>query len=542
MPNRRTLFAALALALPAVVAADPGPLVIVGGALDPGNEAIYRAILDRRLPGKPICVLPTASGRPKRAMTSYVRDFRRYGGPGAAQGMAITTEKAQRVADPKTITRLDACGGVFFTGGDQSRIADVLRPGGDSSPADVAIRRLWSRGGVVAGTSAGAAMMSDPMIGGGSSSEAFERGVTPQEKSLGVWVRDGMGFLPAALIDQHCLARGRLGRLLVAAAEDGVRRFGLCIDEDTALVVEGRVARVIGASGVAVLDLAATSRPEGDHGFHDGRLWLLGDGDQVDLESGRATPDRRKEPWVPELLEPIATPQDPWVQDAFHRFLISFSGSATGSAILGEGPSSLRLRKGEAFATFSTGSKGPRASNLFAGPIEIDWLPEKTAEEGRVERCHLIEHTRRPPMNADDYAALGPGLETWLVEVFDGALYNQLLGVRVEEVRRDYGRLRLHFKPEILRPGGVVHGGAIASLIDTAAALAIFSRLTEPPRSTATIDLHVHYLEAVFDEDLIAEAAIRRRGRSIVFVTVEVTTVSGTVVAHGELSFRVITT
>ena len=144
-------------------------------------------------------------------------------------------------------------------------------------------------------------------------------------------------------------------------------------------------------------------------------------------------------------------------------------------------------------------------------------------------------------MNADDYAPLGPGLERWLVEAFDGALYNRLLGVRVEEVRRDYGRLRMPFKPELLHPGGVVHGGAIASLIDSAAALAVFSRLTEPPRSSATVDLHVHYLEAVIDEDLIAEAAIRRRGRSIVFVTVEVATASGKVVAHGELSFRVVT-
>ena len=143
-------------------------------------------------------------------------------------------------------------------------------------------------------------------------------------------------------------------------------------------------------------------------------------------------------------------------------------------------------------------------------------------------------------MNAEDYAPLGAGLEKWLIEAFDGTHYNRLLGVHVEEVRRDYGRLRLRFKPELLQPGGVIHGGAIASLIDTAAALAIFSRLPEPPRSSATIDLHVHYLEAVVDEDLIAEAAIRRRGRSIAFVTVEVTTASGTVVAHGELSFRVV--
>ncbi len=535
-PLSALAFAAAALVSPVV--ADPGPLVIIGGALDPDNEAIYRAILDRRLPGKPICVLPTASGRPKRSMKSYVKDFRRYGGPGAGAGVAITTTRAERAAAPGIVRRLEGCGGFFFTGGDQSRIADVLRPGGEPSPADAAIRRVRNRGGVVAGTSAGAAMMSDPMIGGGSSSEAFEHGVTPKEDALGVWMRDGMGFLAPALVDQHCLARGRIGRLLVALAEDGMRRFGLCVDEDTALVVDGRQGRVIGASGVAVLDLGATSRSESGRGFRDGRLWLLGDGDRIDLEAGAARPDPDKQAWAAETLETVATPGDPWVGDAFHRFVVSLAGSAVADATLAAGPTSLRLLKGDDFAAFSS-AEGAR--HLFAGPLTIDWLPAADDGDHGADRCHLIDDSRNPKMNADDYAPLGPGLDTWLVEAFDGALYNRLLGVNVEEVRRDYARLRLHFKPELLHPGGVVHGGAIASLIDTAAALAIFSRLTEPPRASATIDLHVHYLEAVIDEDLIAQAAIRRRGRSIVFVTVEVTTASGTVVAHGELSFRVVT-
>lgn len=143
-------------------------------------------------------------------------------------------------------------------------------------------------------------------------------------------------------------------------------------------------------------------------------------------------------------------------------------------------------------------------------------------------------------MSPDDYQALGPEHERILTGIFSGARYPRLLGMQVEEARRDYGRMRLVFKPELHHPGGVVHGGAIASLIDTVAALAIYSGLDQPPRSSATIDLHVHYLSAVFDEDLIAEAAVRRRGRSIVFVTVEVASASGKAVAHGELSFKVV--
>lgn len=144
-------------------------------------------------------------------------------------------------------------------------------------------------------------------------------------------------------------------------------------------------------------------------------------------------------------------------------------------------------------------------------------------------------------MNADDHASLDPGLENKLTAVFGGARFVQLLGMQVEEIRRDYGRLRLIFKPELHHPGSIVHGGAIASLIDTAAAMAIYSGLDKPPRSSATIDLHVHYLEAVVDEDMIAQAVIRRRGRSIVVVAVDVATASGRQVAHGELSFQVVT-
>ncbi len=530
----RTLSAALLATLPAV--ADPGPLVIIGGALDPDNEAVFRAILDRGLAGKPICVLPTASGRPKRSMTSYVEEFQGYGGPDAGAGVAITAKRPGRAADPKVAGRLEGCGGVFFTGGDQSRIVDALRPGAEPTAADRAIRELWQRGGVVAGTSAGAAMMSDPMIGGGSSNEAFKHGVTEQENALGVWVRDGMGFLPSALVDQHCLERGRLGRLIVAVAERSGRRLGLCVDEDTAVAVDGSQARVIGASGVAVLDLEA-ARAAAGRGFRDGRLWLLGDGDRFDLESGRATPASDKQPWEPESAEPLASflPAEPWMRDAFHRFLVDFVGSTAGSAVLGNGPGRVRLRTADGFRARSRDGDEPRA--LFAGPIELDWLPEAA---GGGESCNLVLDSRREPMNADDFQPLEPEHERRLNAAFNGAHYGRLLGMQVEEIRRDYGRLRLRFKPELLHPGGVVHGGAIASLIDTAAALAIFSGLDGPPRSSATVDLHVHYLEAAADEDLIAQAAIRRRGRSIVVVTVDVASASGTAVAHGELSFRVV--
>ncbi|MEM9557411.1 MAG: cyanophycinase [Acidobacteriota bacterium] len=275
---------------PSSSASDPRTptLVLVGGALARENDAVYETILDARLPGRPLCVLPTASGEPDASMASYLEDFRARGGADAAIGLRVTRDDAARAADPDVVRTLAACGGFFFTGGDQSRIVDVFRPGGVDTPALEAIRSVLAAGGVVAGTSAGAAMPSDPMIGAGSSADALRHGVVcddpDQEGPPGVWLRDGLGLLPGLLVDQHFLARGRLGRLLVAAvASDQV---GLGIDENTALVITDpgtprARGRVLGPAFVVVLE-----PPRGEPSSRRGDaidLWLLADGDSITL-------------------------------------------------------------------------------------------------------------------------------------------------------------------------------------------------------------------------------------------------------------------
>ena len=112
------------------------------------------------------------------------------------------------------------------------------------------------------------------------------------------------------------------------------------------------------------------------------------------------------------------------------------------------------------------------------------------------------------------------------------------MGLRFEEIRRGYARARLPYRPELLQGGGVVHGGAIAMVIDSAVIGAVFSLFAERPRRVATIDLHVHYLDAVVDEDVIAEARVRRQGKSIVFVEIDAQTNAGREVAHGEVSCK----
>jgi uncharacterized protein (TIGR00369 family) len=128
-----------------------------------------------------------------------------------------------------------------------------------------------------------------------------------------------------------------------------------------------------------------------------------------------------------------------------------------------------------------------------------------------------------------------------VADSFHEAAFPRWLGLRCEEVRLGYARLRLPFRPELKQGGGVVHGGAIASAIDTVVIAAVLSTSRERPRRLATIDLHVHFLDSVRDLDIVAEARVRRRGGSVVFVEVNVRSSDEREIAHGEVSCRIST-
>ncbi len=143
------------------------------------------------------------------------------------------------------------------------------------------------------------------------------------------------------------------------------------------------------------------------------------------------------------------------------------------------------------------------------------------------------------PPDPRSFPEIDPKLAARLAEVFDDTAYHRLLGLVIEEVRLEYARVLLPYSGEIEQPRGAVHGGALASAIDTAAALATFSGLGKKPKRIATIDMHLHFMQAVRGEDVIVEAVVRRRGQSVVFSSVEARTTSGKVAAHGEVSFFV---
>lgn len=113
-----------------------------------------------------------------------------------------------------------------------------------------------------------------------------------------------------------------------------------------------------------------------------------------------------------------------------------------------------------------------------------------------------------------------------------------LVGLQIEAVTPDYCRIRLPFRPELRTVTNLVHGGAIATLIDGAGVIAVWSNVDPMPSRGATINLLVSYLSAAQAVDLIAEARVIRRGRSVVFADVDVTTPTGERIAKGSVTYK----
>ncbi len=222
-----------------------GPLVIIGGAEDKkGSCKILRELVQLAGGSRArLVVLTVASDYPTEVGAEYEQVFTHLG---ARQVQVLDLRRREQATDEALLAAIEDATGVFFTGGDQLRITNLL--GG--SPADQALHRRHEEGMVLGGTSAGAAMMSGTMIVEGASE------ATPRVGN--VTIGPGMDFLHGAIIDQHFGQRGRSGRLLSALAQYP-HLLGVGIDEDTALVVQEDAFRVIGSGAVSVLDAGSAT-------------------------------------------------------------------------------------------------------------------------------------------------------------------------------------------------------------------------------------------------------------------------------------------
>ncbi len=221
-----------------------GVVMPIGGAEDKvGRMTVLREVV--RLAGGAgarIVVISTASSLGDEITHAYLQIFSSLG---VAEVLGIRPESRAQAADADLVAAVDACTAVFMTGGNQVKLAAIVV----GTPLGDAIRAAHRRGALVAGTSAGASILSTHMVSLGAG------GATPKFRMS--QVSEGLGLLPAAIVDQHFTQRNRFGRLLALVAGNPAQ-LGIGIDEDTAAVIgpHGRL-EVKGRGVVTVMDGSA---------------------------------------------------------------------------------------------------------------------------------------------------------------------------------------------------------------------------------------------------------------------------------------------
>lgn len=261
--------------------ADPaGPLLIIGGHEDKDGDRRILAELARLLDGGRLVIATVASHEPDGYFDAYREAF---GALGVTDLVELYVHERSDSSSREALEKLDGAAGVFFTGGDQLRISSQI---GDT-PVERRILEMHRNGGVIAGTSAGASVMSETMLVKGPSAESYRIGE--------LHMAPGLGLMRHVIIDQHFAERGRYGRLLGAVAHNP-RLLGVGVDEDTALLVRGDEGRVLGAGAVYVVDgeeashsNIAEARADRALSIFDVRMHVLSSGDRFDFASRRPT-------------------------------------------------------------------------------------------------------------------------------------------------------------------------------------------------------------------------------------------------------------
>jgi cyanophycinase len=217
-----------------------GQLIIIGGAEETTGECqILREFVRRSGGGNArIAILTAASSIPQEVGQEYVEIFERLG---ASHAQVIDTRTQEDANTLELIRTVAHATGIFFTGGDQARIVRSMK----GTILEDALHKRYADGAIVAGTSAGAAVMPNTMIVEGASATNPRIDV--------VAMGPGLGFLPNVVIDQHFAQRGRLGRLLSALLQNP-KMLGCGIDENTAMIVKGNEVEVMGEGAVTVVD------------------------------------------------------------------------------------------------------------------------------------------------------------------------------------------------------------------------------------------------------------------------------------------------
>ena len=218
-----------------------GPVMVIGGAEDKFKDKVILGRFAKFAGGEDgrVVVVSTASSIGVEVHEMYRALFTGLG-IGSVEG--LRPEDRSEADDQDAAKLVGEATGVFLTGGNQSRLAQVVA----GTRLGDALANAHDRGAVLAGTSAGASAMASHMVAYG------KPGSTPKNRM--VQLSAGLGILQGLVIDQHFEQRGRIGRLLALVAQSP-SLLGVGVDEDTcAIVYPDQTLQVIGRGAVTIVD------------------------------------------------------------------------------------------------------------------------------------------------------------------------------------------------------------------------------------------------------------------------------------------------
>src|ERR671911_605358 len=224
-----------------------GLVMPIGGAeeTEPGGEILQRFVDLACGSNARIAIISTASENPQRSGEGYAKLFRKMG---AKEADWLRVERREDANSEPALALLKQASGIYITGGDQGRLVRLLV----GTLVMDCIRLRNADGVIVAGTSAGASILSALMMAGGTGVGGDSNGSAARKGMVDVVA--GFGLLQDVIIDQHFSQRGRIGRLLEAfAGNPGL--LGLGIDEDTAAIIDSSSCMtVMGSGAVTIVD------------------------------------------------------------------------------------------------------------------------------------------------------------------------------------------------------------------------------------------------------------------------------------------------
>jgi cyanophycinase len=223
-----------------------------------------------------IAIVPTASSEPEEMGKDYIAVFKKIGMTNLEVVPILEREDANK---PEICTIFEKAAGVIFTGGDQLKITSIL---GGTSCMQILKERYTHDEIIIAGTSAGAAALSTPMIYSGKSDGGFLKG--------DVYITTGLEFMRDVAIDTHFISRGRISRMAQAIATNP-QCIGIGLEEDTAILfTEGKEMEVLGSGLIIVVDgmnMSYTNIAAVETGtpvsIRDLRIHMLGKGERYTL-------------------------------------------------------------------------------------------------------------------------------------------------------------------------------------------------------------------------------------------------------------------